>query len=46
MHDRWVILITIAGFTWMTIGLMFIAYQTMTSVRILAEITALIARTH
>jgi len=43
MTDR---LITILGFTWMTAGLMFIAYQNVILARMLSEMTALIARIH
>jgi hypothetical protein len=39
-------LVIILGFSWMTLGLVFIAYQTVILARMLADITALVARTH
>jgi len=41
MTDR---LITILGFAWMAFALMFIAYQNVILSRMLAQMTALIAR--
>jgi len=42
MSDR---LLVIMGFAWMAFALMFLAYQTVILARMLAEMTALIART-
>jgi hypothetical protein len=43
MLDR---IIIIGGFVWMTIGLMFIAHQTLRVVQIANDITLLILKTH
>jgi hypothetical protein len=39
-------LMIILGFAWMTVGLVFLGYQNVILARMLAEITALVARTH